>query len=178
MRLLLVGLILLSYTAYGNLDKKVFPNYSSKEILKIKDEVDSNSANTKLLIYKKDKAVLGYARPIKTTTGCDSACGPLEFTLFYNPNFSFNSLRSSLGLTKINHTPFTESDYSKLELILTLAPSELRTVSGPKKLTDAFSGETLKAYQSYVVKGAAYSTLRVLKYHLSTIKILQDLSVK
>ena len=113
---------------------------------------------------------LGFARPIETTTGCNSACLPISYMAFYNTTAQYLKLISSVGLTKINHVPFTASDYAKLDFILALAPTELSNVANPRDMTDALSGATLKTYQNLVVQGAAYSSLRIHLYNQLSIK--------
>ena len=68
--------------------QKVFFSAHFKEEIAIKDNISKNPINNKILkIYDKNKNLIGYLRNIETTTGCDGACLPVIFTLFYNSSF-------------------------------------------------------------------------------------------
>jgi hypothetical protein len=148
---------------------------SKIEIVKIKDSISANPVNTELLKIIILGKNVGYARSIATTTGCNSACLPLNYITFYDINGKFLKLVSKDGLTKIGHASFTTADYSNLEFILVMAPSEFSKVVHPKEMTDALSGATLKEYKASVVAGAAYSTLRIHLYNQNTINIIKTL---
>ena len=153
----------------------VIKDFDRLEKLKIPDPISENPINTELLVAFQGKKLKGYIRELSTTTGCDSACLPLNYTTFYNAKGEFIALRSREGLTKKNHAPMTPDDYSRLEMIVLLAPPEFSKVNHPKELTDAISGETLKKYQNIVVPEAAYSTLRVHLYNQQTIEEIKKL---
>lgn len=153
--------------------KTVFPQMQSLKEIKVKDSISDEPINTTIKEVIGPRGRIGFARNIVTTTGCDSACLPLSYSAFYDKNAGFIKILSSSGLTKINHAPFTQEDYSTLGLILSLNPENFRTVSHPKEMTDAISGETLKLFENSVVKGAAYSTLRINLYNQNTIKELK-----
>ena len=153
----------------------VIKDFDRIEKFEISDPISDNPINTELLAVFKGKKLKGYIRELSTTTGCDSACLPLNYTTFYNAKGEFIALRSREGLTKKNHAPMTPEDYSRLEMIVLLAPPEFSKVNHPKELTDAISGETLKKYQSIVVPEAAYSTLRVHLYNQQTIEEIKKL---
>ena len=156
-------------------NKKVFPKLTSIQKVAIKDTISDDPINTTLLKVLSGGRPIGYIRNISTTTGCNSACLPVNYTSFYDVKGNFLKLKSREGLTKLNHAVFTEEDYSQLELIISLSPKELSTIKNPKELTDAISGATLKQFQSLVVKGAAYSTLRIHLYNLETKSIINKL---
>lgn len=158
--------------------KKVFPHLSRVKVISIKDTISDDPVNNKLLKVFSKKKFLGYIREIKTTTGCNSACLPVIYTSFYDEKARLIKILSRDGLTKINHTPFTAKDYSQLDFIVALAPKEFDHIKDPKELTDALSGATLKKYQPFVVKGAAYSTLRIHLYNLNTQNIITRLLKK
>lgn len=158
--------------------KKVFPQFERKVKHKIEDSVSAEKNNIVIYsIYSKNK-LLGFARDINTTTGCNSACLPVVYTGFYNQDGTLLKIMSKVGLTKIGHAPFTEEDYLKLDFILSLAPKEFQHVSHPTDLTDAITGATKKEYQEIVVPGAAYSTLRIHLYNQETLKFLKALRKK
>lgn len=150
--------------------REVFPSASEFKKSSVKDPISDDPVNTSLYLALKNSTLLGYIRPIETTTGCNSACLPISYMSFYSPKGEYLELKSIPGLTKINHTPFTGSDYAKLGLLLAMAPKTLDGVENPRDMTDALSGATLKKYQNSVVEGAAYSTLRIHLYNQLTIK--------
>ena len=155
--------------------KEVFPNYTKLIELDILDPISENPINIKIKKVIKEKKILGFVRYIETTTGCNSSCLPLSFSLFYDSKGNFTKLYSADGLTKINHAQFTDKDYSDLEFILLFPNKAFDSVGHPKEMTDAISGATLKKFSGTVVKGAAYSTLRIHLYNQQTIKFIKSL---
>lgn len=156
--------------------KSVFPNAVEQESLKIPDPISDKPINTTILRIKNlSKKTIGYIREIKTTTGCDSACLPVVFTLFYNSDKELVKLKSRPGLTKKFHAPFTVKDYEKLDLVLLINPTIFKKVKHPTEMVDALSGETKKEFRAHVVKEAAYSTLRVNLYNQQTRNFLKTL---
>jgi hypothetical protein len=141
----------------------------------VEDKISESPINTELLRVSTSKKPVGYARVIATTTGCNSACLPINYISFYDNQGKFLELISKDGLTKIGHAPFSVEDYSNLEFILVMAPKILNSILHPKQLTDALSGATLKKYKGSVVEGAAYSTLRIHLYNQNTINIIKSL---
>lgn len=149
--------------------KKVFPKAVKTQTANIEDKVSAEKNNNKILkLFNAKEEIVGFIRELTTTTGCNSACLPLVYTTFYSAKGELIKLSSEQGLTKINHQPFSMDDYSRLNLILAMAPQEFSKINHPKELTDALSGETLKVYKSIVVPGAAYSTLRIHLYNQET----------
>lgn len=155
--------------------QKIFPNITKIKSVKIPDPISEAPINTELKLVFNNESLLGYIREISTTTGCNSACLPLNYTTFYSADGKFKSLKSRDGLTKKNHAPMSAEDYSRLEMIVLLAPKRFDSIKHPKELTDAISGETFKQYQDIVVKEAAYSTLRVHVYNQQTQKAIKNL---
>jgi hypothetical protein len=184
-KLLLLSFLVFNYSLAFSLDPLVqnqieaFYNGNVKTIsLKIEDKISVSPINIELLKVFKDKKLLGFARVLATTTGCNSACLPLNYITFYGAGGKFLKLISKDGLTKVGHAPFSVEDYSNLEFILVMAPKVFDKIIHPKELTDALSGATLKKYESSVVKGAAYSTLRIHLYNQNTQNIIKSLIPK
>ncbi|MAX66704.1 MAG: hypothetical protein QF441_00725 [Bacteriovoracaceae bacterium] len=155
--------------------RKIVGDFSEKKELKVIDTISKEKNNTKIYFFTLKNNIVGFARPISTTTGCESACLPLIYTAFYNKQGSLVKIYSQDGLTKINHAPLSEEDYANLEFILSLKQKDLESINHPKELTDAISGATYKKYVPVVVKGAAYTTLRVYLYHRETLKYIKQL---
>ncbi len=146
------------------------------EAIKVKDNISENPINDKILkVFNDSKEHIGFIRNIETTTGCNSACLPVVFTLFYDKDKSLKKLLSKPGLTKKYHAKFTDKDYEKLSLILALNPNSFLKVKHPTEMVDIISGATKKEYQNDVVKNAAYTSLRVNLYNQDTLNILKGI---
>lgn len=140
----------------------------------IDDPISEKPINLVILkVYNSKMLHIGYVRNINTTTGCNSACLPVVFSLFYDEKKQFIKLLSKNGLTKKGHAPFTDKDYVKLEMILMMNPVSFKMIKHPLELTDAITSATRKDYSNDVVKDAAYSSLRINLYHQHTLKFLQ-----
>ena len=156
---------------------KVFPGASFQEEVIIKDNISKNPINNKILkIFDSTKSLIGYIRNIETTTGCDSACLPVVFTLFYDKEKNLVKLLSQPGLTKKYHAKFTSKDYEKLALILLMNPDEFKKVNHPTEMVDVISGATKDEFQNSVVKDAAYTSLRVNLYNQDTLELLKKIN--
>lgn len=155
--------------------KLVFKDYTKKEVLKINDPINDEPTNTSILkIYKGDQHI-GFVRQVTTSTGCNDGCLPVIFDLYYDQKGTFLKLLSTPGLTKKHHKPFTPNDYIQLEMIILQAPEIFNSVAHPKQMVDAISGATTKIYEPYVIKQAAYTTLRVHLFHQHTSKYIKNL---
>ena len=157
--------------------QRAFANALYIEAIEIKDNISENPINDKILkVFNNSKEHIGYIRNIETTTGCNSACLPVVFTLFYDKDKSLKKLLSKPGLTKKYHAKFTDKDYEKLSLILALNPDSFLKVKHPTEMVDIISGATKKEYQNDVVKNAAYTSLRVNLYNQDTLNILKGIN--
>lgn len=160
----------------ADLYKDHFKHAASADTRTIPDPISDKPINTTVLIIKDSKnKILGYVREVTTTTGCDSACLPVIFTLIYNEKKMLIQLKSKPGLTKKFHARFTTKDYEKLDLILALNPEIFQKVSHPTQMVDAISGATKSEYVESVVKDAAYTSLRVNTYNQQTLAFLKTL---
>lgn len=177
MKNLIFIFILISFNSHSkditDLYKKVFPNLTKIEEVKISDPISDEPVNTVLKVLFQETKRIGFVREISTTTGCNSACLPVVYTSFYDLNGDFKTLKSRDGLTKINHAPFTPEDYSQLEFLILGTNSHFDLVKHPKEMTDVISGATIKKFEGKVVKGAAYTTLRIYLYNKQTKAAIQ-----
>ena len=169
----------------SNLKKEIIPyqmifkKIASTKIINLLDNISNDKNNTKLIIaYSSKNEIIGYARAIVTTTGCNSKCLPLFFTLFYNKNKKLIKITSAPGLTKKNHVMFTQKDYRNLELILDINPSSFLKVKYPRQMVDVISSATKKEYQKDVIKNAAFSTLRINLYNQDILLFLKKLNLR
>lgn len=156
--------------------KQVFKTFSTVVEHKVTDTISDNPINNKILSVLDDKKkTIGFIREIITTTGCDSACLPVIATLFYTKDRKFLTLKSRDGLTKKYHASFTERDYQFLDMIILQNPPIFKGVVHPKQMVDAITSATTKEFSLYVIKDAAYSTLRLNLYNQNTLKLLQGI---
>lgn len=174
--MLWIWIFIFSVSAMHPCAKKYLREAHQVETKTIVDRVSRKKNNTTLSIVRdKKNKIVGFYREFATSTGCDSACLPFKFVLFFDQDKKFLKLESSEGLTKRYHEPFTPDDYLNLDIIIRRNPPSFKKIKNPLVMVDALSGETLKAYQKDVVKAAAYTTLRVSQYLQSTIKHLNEL---
>lgn len=164
-----------SHASVKNLLKEVFPDYNKIEEVKVGDPISDDPVNTLLLKVFKGETLLGYVRKISTTTGCNSACLPVNYISFYDSKGFFKKILSESGLSKLNHAMFTKEDYSNLEFLIVMAPKQFSQLSHPKEMTDAITGATKKEFKEVVVEGAAYSTYRIHLYNQQTLKEIDKL---
>ncbi|MFG1493585.1 hypothetical protein [Halobacteriovorax sp. ZH4_bin.1] len=165
-----------SFANEVNFYQSVFPKASKFKKVTVVDSISDNPINTAIQIaYDENGKKLGFIREVNTTTGCNSACLPVIFTLFYNTKYEFLKLKSKSGLTKKFHRPMTDDDINRLHLLIGLNPEVFKKVKHPTEMTDALTGATKPEFVDAVVKDAAYSTLRINLYNLDTIKQLKSL---
>ncbi|MDD0852254.1 hypothetical protein HBN50_04055 [Halobacteriovorax sp. GB3] len=183
--LILISLFISHSLAFESVPKekldyyqKAFKKITYTKSHTIADPISEEPINTKVLsAYDNSKRLLGFIREINTTTGCKSACLPVVFTLFYKADKSYLQLQSKEGLTKKNHAPFSFEDYQRLELLVLMNPPIFKGIKNPRDMVDALSGATKLEYRDYVVKEAAYSTLRISLYNQQTIKELRKIKL-
>lgn len=174
----LLSIVLLVFIHSSFADEKFFKDSTAEKSFMVTDTISDNPINNQIVVVYKKNSIIGFYRNIHTTTGCNSACLPLSYTAYYDHLGKFLTIKSKDGLTKINHTPFSKEDYGQIDFILALNPSEFKSITHPKELTDAISGATLKVYQNIVVPGAAYSTLRIHLYNQDTLLLIKKYSEK
>ncbi len=157
----------------NQLSLSVFKNATYKIKTTIPDPISKKSNNKSIYkIYDSKKNLIGHQRHIDTTTGCNSACLPVVFDLFYDKSGKFLRILSKDGLTKKFHRPFAQEDYARLEMIILMNPNVFKKVGHPTEMVDAISGATLSQFVPSVIKDAAYSTLRINLYNQHTLKFL------
>lgn len=154
--------------------KGVFSLITKTKVLKIEDSISEFKTNTKLLeVFNKSGKRMGFIREVVTSTGCNDGCLPVIFTLFYNEKAQFLRVLSKPGLTKKNHEEFSELDNIQLESIIRKNPSIFKEVGHPTEMVDGITRATLKRFSPYVIKKAAYTTLRVNLYNQQTQKFIK-----
>lgn len=157
--------------------KQVYMNALEFEVLTIDDPISDKPINTEIFkLFDSNKNVVGFVRDINTTTGCNSACLPVVFTLYFDSKLNLIRLKSLPGLTKKNHVPFSDKDYERLNFILAINPEIFKTVNHPTEMVDAITGATKSEFVESVVKEAAYTSLRVNRYFQHTLNFLKKLN--
>jgi hypothetical protein len=110
---------------------------------------------------------VGYAMPIETEVCRDKVCRLATVTIYWDELGNFERLELPLGqeLSKKDHTPFTASEYQRLDGILGDKNSVLKgfkideITSGPiKERVDGVTGATVLTVKEATVDGAAYTT--------------------
>lgn len=155
----------------------IFPEIKQLRPRPIPDPINDKPVNTEIIVaYNKEQKIIGFIREVTTSTGCHSECLPVIFTLYYGHDGTLKTVNTSQknGLTKKYHLPFNKKDMAQLEIILMENPSLFETVKEPREMVDAFSGATKSEYVPFVVKEAAFTTLRVNLYHQQTLKFIKD----
>ncbi len=134
---------------------------------------DSDSLSSpKLLEFLCTDSLPGwYARDIVKVVCSDTLCRLARLRLFWNIKGEYLRFEVPEGdpLTKLDHVPFTKSDYERLDQILrdNLSPfrnvkeKDLTIASLDKKATDdkvdGYTGATTPSLREYAIKGAVYT---------------------
>ena len=130
---------------------------------------DTLTGETLLQIKTPDGIPLYYAKDILTNVCFDNECRPLNLSIYWNITGRYLGfgLPEEEFLSRYDHEPFTDEDYSHLNTLLADPYLPLGDVSFEKLIQplripadsiDAVSGATSKDVLPYVVEGAAYTT--------------------
>lgn len=116
-----------------------------------------------------------FSRNIHTSVCIDTLCRLLDITLYWEATGKYlgYSLPRGEQMTKKEHTPFSESDYTRLTEILSDSSSQLGyytmdEIHPAKKLvaqTDGISGATIPDLAPWIVPEAAYTSYTL--WHLT-----------
>ena len=116
-----------------------------------------------------------YSRNIHTAVCIDSLCRLIDITLYWEPTGKYIgfSLPQGVELTKKEHTPFLESEYTRLNEILAdstsqlgfYTPEEIHPVKQPVAEADGITGATLPNLAAWIVPEAAYTSYTM--WHLA-----------
>ncbi len=129
---------------------------------------DSIPDDTLTIYFSEPDLPSAFSRDIHTAVCLDTLCRVVDITLYWEITGKYLgfSLPSGTQLTKKEHTPFSEKDYSRLNEILSDSSSQLRTFT-PEDIhpvkksvnhTDGITGATLPDLASWIVPEAAYSS--------------------
>ena len=124
----------------------------------------------------------GYSTRIKTPVCEVDKCYAIEIIFHWDliGRFLKYDTISEKGLTKLDHIPYTQTDYEKLQIILKNENSALRDYQKDQLVKDTriseidgFTGATIKEVRDNVIEGAVYSCYTL--WHLAYGKIKNDL---
>lgn len=159
--------------------KKSFLTMVKALPIQVADPITEQSPNSVVWqILDLKKQVLGYAREIRTTTGCNLYCLPLHFILMLDSKLHFKALVEIDPLTKKNHALFTDDDRLKINLILNSPPPSFAKAKEPLDLVDAITRETKLVHEGDVVKEAALTSFRSYQYLMQTQAALKAKAAK
>lgn len=99
-------------------------------------------------------------------------CLPIKINLFWTlaGNYLKYSMPEGEILTKVDHIPFTQEDYLKLDAILKNKLSTLRYLMNKPKVVDGTTGPTQIASSRDYVSGAIYTSLTLYEFIYGGIK--------
>lgn len=136
---------------------------------------DSIQENWLNLYYSEEKFPICFSRNITTAVCLDGLCRLVDITLYWEITGKYlgYSLENGKELSKREHVPFLESDYVKLNEILSDSLSALKFyslegISTPKhndSKVDAISGPTVASLARWIVPEAAYTSFTI--WHLA-----------
>ena len=129
---------------------------------------DSIPDDTLTIYFANADLPIALSRNIQTAVCVDKLCRLLNITLYWEITGKYlgYSLPHGGELTKKEHTPFSESDYARLNEILGdslsqlgfYTPDEIHPVKQSVAQTDGISGATIPDLSSWVVPEAAYTS--------------------
>ncbi|MEX0321016.1 MAG: hypothetical protein AB3N63_02580 [Puniceicoccaceae bacterium] len=112
----------------------------------------------------------GFSMEVESVICRDVQCEIIPVLMVFDElgNFLRFELRFGDNLTKMDHIPFSQDDYAKLQQILSDRNSALRNIAADrvvtpeqamlKKKVDGISGATALTEEGAIVKGAAYTS--------------------
>jgi len=129
---------------------------------------DSIPDDTLTIYFSNEKLPLAFSRAIHTPVCMDTLCRVVDIILYWEITGKYLgfSLPDGTELTKKKHTPFTDSDYKRLNQILSdslsqlgfYTPAEIHPVKQEVVKTDGITGATIPDLQQWIVPEAAYSS--------------------
>lgn len=121
--------------------------------------------NTIDVVLDEEDLPLYYQSEVFTPVCGAGECLPIRINLFWTLAGSYLKYNLPEGeiLTKVEHIPFTEADYTKLDAVLRNRSSTLRYLLGDSSVfsehVDGVTGPTSRASKRDFVEGAIYTSL-------------------
>lgn len=135
-------------------------------------------------LYDDQDLIRGYQAYIKTPVCETENCYIVEIYFSWDIIGRFQKFDTlpGAGLTKLDHIPFTEKDYQKLDQLLKDANSPLATYKKEdlvhdtrSSAIDGFTGATARAIKNSVISGGVYSCYTL--WHLAHGPIVDSLQL-
>ncbi|SEM91347.1 hypothetical protein SAMN05216436_10939 [bacterium A37T11] len=125
--------------------------------------------DTLFQVLDKDSLSIAYYRNIAQEVCYDKKCRLLRLNLYWNITGRYLGIELPTGeyLSKTDHVPFTQTEYKRLNEILSDPSSPLAGISYDALATpdsavfdnlDGITGATTKSMVRYIIPGAAYTT--------------------
>ena len=137
--------------------------------------IDSIPDDTLSIYFSATNQPEAFSRNIYTAVCIDSLCRPVDITLYWEVTGKYigYSLPPREELTKREHVPFSESEYTRLSEILAdsssqlgfYSPEEIHPAKQAIKKTDGITGATLPDLSPWIVPEAAYTSYTI--WHLT-----------
>jgi hypothetical protein len=137
--------------------------------------LDSIPDDTLTIYFKNRDLPSAFSRDFHTAVCLDTLCRVVDITLYWEPTGKYlgYSLPYDKELTRKEHAPFSEKDYSRLHEILgdsssqlkIFTPADLHPVRKSVTKTDGITGATLPDLAAWIVPEAAYSSYTL--WHLT-----------
>jgi hypothetical protein len=136
---------------------------------------DAIPDDTLTIYYPEQDLPEAYSRNFYTAVCMDTACRLVNITLFWEVTGKYLGywLPAGTALTKREHTPFTERDYTRLNEILSdsssllrsFTPQDIHPINKTGMAPDGTTGATLPDVMSWIVPEAAYTSYSL--WHLT-----------
>lgn len=172
---LLLGNILPDAKVRMFLNSPFHPDKTAKMTKVLINFSDSIPDDTLTIYFSTTNHPEAFSRNIHTAVCIDSLCRFVDITLYWEITGKYLgfSLPRGMELTKKEHTPFTESEYTRLNEILGDAtsqlgyytPDEIHPVKQTGVNTDGITGATLPDLTAWIVPEAAYTSYTL--WHLT-----------
>lgn len=124
--------------------------------------------------------VVGYLRdflgPVTTNEACE--CSPIQVTLAFDAERSFQTLIAPGPIYKWGEQPMSDDEIERLIDIVKSPHPSLLDASTPDALIDIKSGATQKEYRDHVVERAALTSQRLAKLAEDTATVLARAPLK
>jgi hypothetical protein len=146
--------------------------WTKKVLFKFKDAIPDD---TLTIFYANPEQPVAFSRNIHTAVCSDTVCRLVNLTIYWEVTGKFlgYSVPGNEELTKKEHEPFLESDYTRLGEILAdsssllgfYSPEEISPVKTTVVKADGITGATIPDLTSWIVSNAAYTSYTL--WHLT-----------
>ncbi|WP_338395505.1 hypothetical protein [Fulvitalea axinellae] len=119
----------------------------------------SGKVDIEVFSIKKRKKIRSFYSDVETPVCMEDICELAKLRLFWDENGNYCGFKTPKkhGLTKIDHRPFSESDYKALDAFLRKDNPPFENME-PVQLVDGITGATVPELKSHCVPGAVFTT--------------------